>query len=319
MRYRQLGKTDLRLSELSLGTVALGMPYGIGEGARSEDGMPPPTDSEAIALIHHAMERGINFFDTARVYGRSEELLGKALRDRRHKALVATKLTCQNEDGTALADADLAEHMARSLHTSLSLLGREYVDLLLLHSASSDLLENSDAIALLKRFQAQGKARYIGASTYGTVAPQIAIAQGADALQVAFNILDQRLTAEVLPCAQAAGTGIIVRSVFLKGALSQRANYLPERLATLRAHSEEVKGTAETLSPPLTREGAALKFVLAQESIATALVGARDIAELEASLSAANSPPWDESTIERFRRLRCDQADLLDPNTWGLP
>ena len=319
MRYRQLGKTDLRLSELSLGTVALGMPYGLGAETHGAEGMPPPAYSEAVALVHHAIDRGVNFFDTARSYGRSEEMLGRALRDRRHQVLIATKLTCHNKDGVALVGPELADQMRRSLHTSLRLLGTDYVDLLLLHSASTALLENSDAIIELKRFQTQGKARFIGASTYGAVAPRIAIAQGVDALQVAFNILDQRLAAEVFACAKAAGAGIIVRSVFLKGALSPRAEYLPARLAALKARSNAVKRTAAALSPPLTREAAALKFVLAHDSIATALVGVRDIAELEASLAAARAPRWSDATVQRFRRLRCDQADLLDPNTWGLP
>ncbi|MDE2821843.1 MAG: aldo/keto reductase [Chloroflexota bacterium] len=319
MQYRQLGNTELRLSELSLGTVALGMPYGVGEEARGAGAVPPPTDSEAVALIHHAIDRGLNFFDTARAYGRSEELLGKALRDRRHKVLVATKIACRYNDGGALPRRELTEQMAGSLHTSLRLLGTDHVDLLLLHSASNDLLENSDAIALLKRFQAQGKARCIGASTYGMAAPRIAIAQGLDALQVAFNILDQRMAAEVLPCAKAADTGIIARSVFLKGALSPRSEYLPARLAELKAQSRAVKRAAAALSPPLTVQAAALQFVLAHEFIATALVGVRDIAELEASLEAARAPRWSDVIVERFRRLRCDQADLLDPSAWGLP
>ena len=305
MRYRQLGKTDLRLSQLSLGTVALGMPYGVGEEAPAADGVPPPSDREAIRLVHHAIDRGLNFFDTARGYGRSEALLGKALRDHRHKVLLATKVSCQNQDSNDFCGRDLADHMAASLHTSLRLLGTDYVDLLLLHSASTELLESGAAIAQLKRFQADGKARYIGASTYGTVAPLIAIAQGVDALQVAFNILDQRLAAEVLPAAHAAGVGIIARSVFLKGALSSRAEYLPARLNALKAQSRAVEQAAGALSPPLTREAAALNFVLAHESVATALVGVRDVAELEASLAAARAPGFSEATLERFRQLRC--------------
>ncbi len=157
MQYRQLGNTELRLSELSLGTVALGMPYGVGEEARGAGAVPPPTDSEAVALIHHAIDRGLNFFDTARAYGRSEELLGKALRDRRHKVLVATKIACRYNDGGALPRRELTEQMAGSLHTSLRLLGTDHVDLLLLHSVSNDLLKNSGAIALVKRFQLRAK------------------------------------------------------------------------------------------------------------------------------------------------------------------
>lgn len=317
MRYRQLGNTGLRLSELSLGTVALGMAYGLSSG--SADGALPPSDSESVALIHHAIAQGVNFFDTARAYGRSEELLGKALRGRRQSVLVATKVSCLAEDGAILPRLDMAEQMTRSLHTSLRLLGTDYVDLLLLHSASADVLENSDAIALLKQFKAQGKARAIGASTYGTAAPRSAIAQEIDALQVAFNILDQRLADALFPYAEATGTGIIVRSVFLKGVLSPRADYLPERLAALQAHSRAVQQAAAALSPPQTREAAALQFVLAHKTIATALVGVRDLVELKTSLEAARAPRWSDAIAERFRRLRCDQTDLLDPSAWGLP
>ncbi len=319
MRYRQLGKTDLRLSELSLGTVALGMPYGVGAEAKDAAGVSPPSDREAVALIHHAIDRGVNFIDTARAYGRSEAVLGKALRGRRHKVMLATKVSCHNPNDVALAGPELAEQMRESLHISLQLLGTDYVDLLLLHSASTDLLESSDAIAELKRFKAGGKARFIGASTYGEHAPRIVIAQGVDALQVAFSILDQRLADELFAEAEAAGAGIIVRSVFLKGALSRRAEYLPARLAALKARSSAVERAAAALSPPLTLEAAALKFVLAHESVATALVGVRNIAELDASLAAACAPRWSEVTLNSFRRLRCDQSDLLDPSTWGLP
>ena len=319
MRYRKLGKTDLQVSALSLGTVALGIPYGIGAHSNGSQGVRPPDDSEAIGLIHHAIDRGINFFDTARAYGRSEEVLGRALRDRRQEVLIATKITCHDKDGVALRGQELTQQMTESLHTSLRLLQTDCVDLLMLHSASDDLLENCDAIAMLRRFQAQGKARYIGASTYGLVAPRIAISQGVDALQVAFNILDQRMADEVFPLAKAAGVGIVARSVFLKGVLSPRAAYLPARLAALKAQSCAVKRAAAALSPSMTRVEAALKFVLAQEDVATALVGVRDVAELEASLAVTHSPRWSADIINRFRRLRCEEADLLDPSTWGLP
>ncbi len=318
MRYRKLGKTDLQLSELSLGTVALGMPYGIGADSNGSKGVEPPVDSEAFELVYHAIDRGINFLDTARAYGRSEEVLGAALRYRRLQALVATKITCHDKDGVTLTGQELTQHMIESLHTSLRLLQTDHVDLLMLHSASVDLLDNGDAIGMLKRFQAQGKARYFGASTYGSVAPRIAISQGIDALQVAFNILDQRMADEVFPLAKAAGVGIIVRSVFLKGALSSRAKYLPARLAALKAQSSAVKQEAAALTPSLTCVEAALKFVLAQEDIATALVGVRNVAELEASLAVTRSPRWSKAIIDRFRLLSCDEPGLLDPSKWGL-
>ena len=319
MRYRMLGNTDLSVSELSLGTVALGMPYGMDAGSTEFRGAAPPSDQEATRLVRYAIERGISFFDTARAYGRSEEILGPALTGQRSKVLIATKVAGHDEAGNMYRGHELGKLMAESLHTSLKLLQTDYVDLLMLHSASTDLLRNSDAIDLLISFKTQGKARFIGASTYGAGAPQIAIAQGVDALQVAYNVLDQRMADAVFPLAAEAGVGIIVRSVFLKGVLSSRAEFLPARLAILKAHSAEVKRAAAGLIPPLSRIEAALKFVLAQKNIATALVGVRDIAELETSLAIAGSPRWSDEIIEQFKRLRCDKAELLDPSEWGIP
>ena len=168
MRYRRLGNTDMRLSELSLGTVALGMPYGFGAASSNSQGVLPPDDRQSMRLVHHAIDQGINFFDTARAYGRSEEVLGRALKGRRDSVLIASKITCHDQAGCALQGRELEEHMSESLHTSLRLLQTDCVDLLMLHSASNDLLENGAALDTLKRFQQQGKTRYIGASTYGT-------------------------------------------------------------------------------------------------------------------------------------------------------
>ena len=179
--------------------------------------MTPPADDEAIRLVHRAIDEGINFIDTARAYGGSEEVLGKALHDRRDKVVLATKLGCYDADGNLLQGQALRQHMQASLETSLKLLLTDYVDLLMLHSAPVDLLENGEAINILKDFQASGSVRYIGASTYGTDAPKIAIEQGVNALQVAYNILDQRMADDVFLLAEREGVGVVVRSVFLKG------------------------------------------------------------------------------------------------------
>ena len=319
MRYRKLGKTDMRISELSLGTVALGMPYGIGANTPSLQGVPPPDDNEAIRHIHHAIEQGINFFDTARACGRSEEVLGLALCGRRDKVYVATNISCNDQHGKVLLGRELVEHMTESLHTSLRLLQTPSVDVSVLHSASTDLLEDGAVIDMLKRYRQLGTTRYIGASTYGTVAPRKAIAHDLDVLQVAFNILNQRMSDEVFPLADVAGVGIVVRSVNLQGVLSPRVDYLPSRLDALRTLAAAVRHEASRLTPSLTLAEAALKFVLAQDNIATALVGVGDIAELDASLTVLRSPLWSEDIVDRFKRLRCDDPYFLDPSQWGLP
>lgn len=323
MQYRKLGNTDLEVSALSLGTVALGMPYGITPKENKTDdekaGMIPPSDNEAIQLIHQAIDGGINFIDTARAYGRSEDVLGKALHDRRDKVILTTKLGCHDAEGNVLQGQALRQHMQDSITTSLKLLRTDWVDLLMLHSASVELLQNGEVIDILKEFRTQGLARYIGASTYGTEAPRMAISQEINALQVAYNILDQRMADDIFPLAKAKGVGVVVRSVFLKGALTPRANDLPEHLAPLKQQSEAVKQFAGQLTPPMNRVEAALRFVLSQQDISSALVGVHTPAELEASLKVAGNNTLSEEIMNQFKQLRWDDPVMLNPATWGLP
>ncbi len=98
MPMRTLGRTGLQVSAFALGTVELGLDYGI--SAPGHGGRPPQED--AIRLVHSAIDAGINLIDTARAYGASEEILGQALKDRRHKVVLATKVVTQATDGISL-------------------------------------------------------------------------------------------------------------------------------------------------------------------------------------------------------------------------
>lgn len=323
MRRRRLGKSDLELSVLSLGTVALGMAYGITPGDEQRrgqsGGIAPPTLTEATRLIHHALAGGINFIDTAQVYGRAEEVIGHALQDRRQQMVIATKINCFNGQGQLLRGDALRQQMQDSIATSLRLLRTDWVDLLMLHSAPLELLEEGTAVDMLERFKQQGLTRTIGASTYGIAAPRLAIELGLDALQVAYNVLDQRLADEIFPLAHANGVGIIVRSVFLKGSLTPRADDLPPHLNGLRQKSEAIRTYANSLNPPLSRIEVALRFVLSHPLISSALVGARTEAELEAALQTAVSPLLSQAILAHLQTLRTDDPLILDPSRWNLP
>src|SRR5262249_36978880 len=127
--YRILGRTGLRVSALALGTVELGMDYGIampGEYGR-------PAESEAIRLIHAALDAGITLIDTARAYGESEAVIGRALRGRREQAVLATKVRTQREDGATPDGAELRRIMEQALETSLHLLQTDYIDIWQVH------------------------------------------------------------------------------------------------------------------------------------------------------------------------------------------
>lgn len=314
LHQRRLGHTDLIVSSLSLGTVSLGAAYGI---SPDHAGMPPPTFEESARLLHQALDQGINFIDTARAYGSSEAVIGRALKMRRREICIATKINALDAAGQPLRGDDLRRRAEESLLISLEQLQTDYVDLLMLHSAPPALLADGEALAALRAIQARGLARYIGASTYGAEAAQMAMAQGVDALQVAYNVLDQRMAAQVFPLAVQRGVGIIVRSVYLKGALTERAEDLPGHLEPLKQLSRQYRQV--TASFDLPPADAALRFALSHPHISTVLVGVRTSAELTQAVQAAQQGPLSPETYDQFAALRCDDPALVDPTTWGIP
>lgn len=316
MNYRRLGRTELLLSEISLGTVELGLNYGIApDGA----GLAPPSAAEATRLLHQALDAGLNFIDTARAYGTSEEIIGQALSpERRNQLYLATKVACLGPGGQPLSGEALRQQMRQSIAISLRYLRTDWVDLLLLHDASVPALESGEAVAVLKEFQAEGLTRYIGASTYGLEAPRLAITQGVEALQVAYNVLDQTLADEIFPLAQAQGVGLIIRSIFLKGALTDRAEDLPPHLESLKQRSRAFRQFVAGLTPPLPAAQAALRFALARPEIATILVGVRTGPELDEALQAATTGPLSPDVMAQLQAMRWSDP-LLNPGRWGIP
>ena len=322
MDMRRLGHSDIEVSSLSLGTVALGMAYGITpkdeQAQGGTGGMRPPTLAEATRLVHQAIAGGINHIDTARGYGAAEQVLGHALKGKRAEVVLTTKASCFGPDGTVLRGEALRQQVEQSLTTSLGLLGTDHVDVLMLHSAPVEVFTDGEAMEILKQCKSRGLTQLVGASTYGTEAPQQAIAQGAEVLQVAFNILDQTLVDEVLPLAAAQGVGMVIRSVYLKGALTPRAEDLPVHLAPLKAQARAVAAYGAGLQPPVRLAELALRFVLSHPLLSTALIGVRNEAELAVALAAASQPALPPEVMDRLAAFRWD-SPLLNPGVWELP
>jgi aryl-alcohol dehydrogenase-like predicted oxidoreductase len=314
--YRRLGGTDLHVSALALGTVELGLDYGItvpGEFGR-------PAEAEAIRLVHSALDSGMNLIDTARAYGESEALLGRALRGRRAEVVLATKVRTQRDDGTTPAGPELRQHMQASLETSLRLLQTDYVDIWQVHNVDTALLAQRELLGeVFAEARSSGKARAIGGSTYGAEMPMTAIESGLfDMLQVTYSVLDQRLSDQVLPTAAERDIGIVVRSILLKGALTARGDYLPDHLAELRERSRQFRKLVAESGLDITPVQVAVAFGLAHPQIHSVLIGVRSEQELREALSAATvTLPAD--LLAQLSALRLDDADLLNPGTWGIP
>ncbi|HEX5690781.1 MAG TPA: aldo/keto reductase, partial [Roseiflexaceae bacterium] len=316
MIYRTLGRSGLRVSALALGTVELGLDYGI--AAPGEFGRP--SEAEAIQLVHAALDSGITLIDTARAYGESEAVLGRALRGRRDQVVLASKTRTLRDDGSPPDAAELRQIMERSLETSLKLLQTDYLDIWQIHNVDEHVLAQREMIAeVFGAAKHAGKVRAVGGSTYGAELPLAALETDLfDMLQVTYSVLDQRLADQVLPLAAERNVGVMVRSILLKGALTTRGDFLPDRLAALRERSRQFRALVTESGVGASPVQAAIAFGLAHPQIQAVLVGVRSARELHEALGAL-LVELPDAFVEQLHALRLDDPDLLNPATWGIP
>jgi aryl-alcohol dehydrogenase-like predicted oxidoreductase len=312
MDYVLLGKTGLRVSRLALGTAAFGLErYGI----CGPDESGAVDENASIRLIRAAAERGINFFDTARGYGRSESILGAALAGC-PSCIVATKLGVPG-NGLLPDRVEFSKIVMTSIETSLRELGRDVLDIVQVHNATAETLESTDMLAVLETARRQGKLRFIGASVYGERNALAALrCDTIDTLQVALNLLDQRMVARVIPEAILRNVGLLVRSVFLKGVLTERVHSLPTNMQTLAAASEQARQILGETWQTLPRT--AVRFCLSVPGVHSVLMGLRDVTELSPALAAEGAGPLPESIFHKAEELRFTDPSILDPSEWPI-
>lgn len=308
MRYRLLGTTGLEISEITLGTVELGMDYGF----QGTSHYRKPEERDSIALIHQALDEGINLIDTAPVYGSSEELIGKALRERSHRPYIATKVTIPPQNDPT---QDVLASLSQSIDTSLKALHVETIDLLQIHNTTSEVLGQEEIVDFLERARHQGKMRFIGASTYYQGVSLQAIEEDwIDCLQVPFNILNQSMVWQVIPGAARRGKGILARSAFLRGLLTSQMEQAPELMAPLKrmaiAALQELNGEVDSLS-----EGA-LRFCLSFPGICSVLIGVRSREELESNLAAAERGVLPADCLANLRSYSMEAEPLTNTANW---
>ena len=313
MQFKILGHTELRVSELALGTVSLGMNYGI--QAPGEFGRPGSAD--AIRLLHAAVEAGINLFDTAPAYGESEQLLGAVLGSYPH-CYVATKVSLPTDaNGKSLSGHSLKTAVQNSLHSSLKLLRRDVLDIVQIHNATVDCVTKGEIGELLLDAKRQGKIRYLGASVYGEDAALTVIeSKQFEVLQVAYNLLDQRMAQRVFPTAERAGVGVVVRSPLLKGALTSRAQWLPVTLVKLKDAADTIRESFAASWQALP--DIALRFCISAPGVVSTLVGASTLKELEQALAAAEMGPLSKPKLARTAALALSDERLLNPSYWPI-
>ena len=307
MNYRYLGTTGIRVSEIAFGGVEIGLPYGVHKALMEEH--------EAIELLHIALEKGINFFDTARMYGLSEERMGKAFEGMREQVVLSTKcFHLRNSDGRLPQGKELKDFVENSITTSLKMLKTDHVDIFMSHSADAEILANQEIADVFSSVKKRGLARVIGVSTYGDKDTKTAVESGNwDVIQLAFNLMDQSCRPSFM-AAKERGVGITVRSVLMRGILTDAKFEYNEKIKCVEDHRKKYFGL---LSPEIpTISDLATKFVLSFDEVSSVLVGIDKPEFIDKAISSAGGKGLDPKQLESAKCLAYPEPEFLNLAVW---
>ena len=308
MKTRALGKTGFEVSKIGLGTVEIGLAYGIGIGQ-------VPDEAEAERILKTAIDLGITYIDTARGYGVAEERIGKFGISKIDGVLVGTKCAQFLEQGEDPTGAELEKRIRSDIEESIRLLHVDSLPLVQLHGGNKEQIERGELIEIMQKLKDAGTVQHVGIATRGEAAPLTAIESGFfETIQTAHSILDQRMVQNVLPQAKNADVGIINRSVLLKGALTPAAEQLPNELAVLKENSQQAAAIATELGIDLPT--LALRFVLSNDAVSTALIGTVTPTHLKSAVSALEAGPLPEDILSKLKKLAITDENQIDPGNW---
>ncbi|WP_437284451.1 aldo/keto reductase [Sorangium sp. So ce406] len=314
MEYRPLGRTGFRVSTVSFGAWAIGGTWG------------DVDDKESLAALHRAIERGVNFFDTADVYGdgRSERLLARLRRERREEIVIATKA------GRRLSPHNAASYTAENLtafvERSLKNLETEALDLMQLHCPPTDVYYRPEVFDALDRLVKAGKIRFYGVSVERVEEALKAIEYpGVQSVQIIYNVLRQRPAELFFPEAKRRQVGILARlplsSGLLTGKMSAATTFAADDHRNFNREGAafdkgetfsgvdynlglEVVEELRPLVPPGVSMGAwTMRWILMQDAVTCVIPGAKRPEQVDQNASAADLPALPQETMAKIREI----------------
>jgi len=312
MRTRKLGRNGPEVSEVGFGAWAIGG----GWGAQSEE--------DSLAALHRALDLGVTLIDTAAGYGngRSEQLIGRILRERDQAVTVATKIPplagewppspyCRAEERFP------EEYLRANLEERRKNLDTDRIDVLQLHTWTRAWNRDPKPFRILRRLQEKGRIGRIGVSTPEhdqNCAIRLMKDGWIDVVQIIYNLFEQEPAAELLDVAAETGTGVIVRVPFDEGVLTgkftretlfaegdfRRSYFAGDRLERAVRRAEEIRGDLE--GKGLTMPQAALKFILAHPAVSAVIPGMRNPTQAELNTAVSDLPEMSPDLLARLRR-----------------
>jgi aryl-alcohol dehydrogenase-like predicted oxidoreductase len=315
VQYRKFGRTGWKVSEIGFGAWAIGGGWGAQE------------DAESVKTLHKALDLGVNFIDTAQGYGngKSEEIIGKTLRERGglENVYIATKIPPKPgpwppSPYCRIGDRFPGDYLRERTELSLKTVGRDYIDVMQLHTWTRAWNEEAGWLETLRALKEEGKIRAIGISTPEVdqdALNELIRSEALDSVQVIFNIFEQKPAAQMFPLAKRHDCAVIVRVPFdesaLTGKLTEDTTFPPddfrsryfkgERLTETLKHVDEVRQVVgDHYEGSLVR--AALRFCLEPEAVSTVIPGMRKVYQAEDNCAVSDLGPMPEVLYEKLKK-----------------
>jgi len=320
MKNRRFGRTGWEVSE-------------IGYGMWGMAGWTNSNDDESLGSLQAAVDRGVNFFDTAYAYGngRSENLLGQIVKSNPGKRLYsATKIPPKDLQWPAKADSTLMQsyppdHVEEYVHRSLENAGLEQFDLIQFHTWNDEWMRDDRWFYRLDDMRSQKLINAIGISInrwepWNAVR---AVRSGQiDAVQVIYNIFDQNPEDELFPACREMDVAVIARVPFDEGTLTgtltkdskwpdgdwRNTYFVPENLIPSVERADEIKKTLEAWnrerSTNITMPALALRFILGNDDVSTIIPGMRKLSHVQSNVEASDAGPLPKELQEKMRGFR---------------
>jgi aryl-alcohol dehydrogenase-like predicted oxidoreductase len=289
MQYQQLGTSDLHISRIAFGCMSLS----------------PEKEKESIEMIDRAAELGINFFDTADLYnkGMNEVMVGKAVKEKRDKIILATKVGNQwRADGSGWDWNPSKDYIIQSVEGSLKRLQTDHIDLYQLHGGTIDdpIDETIEAFELLKQ---QGKIRYYGISSIRpNVIREYVKRSSIVSVMTQYSLADRRPEESILGLLQQNKIGVLSRGALAQGLLVNKPakEYLGHRMEVITGAAQQLQGIEVTTQ---TSAQNAILFVLQHPAITAAVVGMSSMEQLVEIAATTDKKKLTEQDMETLKAV----------------